>query len=90
MTQKERVLRYISEFGSISPMEAFFNLGITKLATVISYLKSHEGYIFYQHWEKTKNRWKEPVCYMRYWLSYQQYLKDMQDVNEKGELIKCY
>ena len=36
MTQREAILQYIDEFGSITPMEAFAELGITKLATRIS------------------------------------------------------
>lgn len=65
MTQGQRVLNYIAEFGSISPMEAFTDLGITKLATRISELKK-EGYEFKQQYEKVKNRYGEAVYYMRY------------------------
>ena len=36
MTQGERIINYINTFGSISPMEAFMDLGITKLATRVS------------------------------------------------------
>lgn len=45
MTQCELVIRYIQDFGSISPMEAFHDLGITKLATRISELK-RDGWTF--------------------------------------------
>lgn len=79
MTQKERVIKYIQTFGSISPIEAFYNLGITKLATVVSNLKK-DGIKFYQAMEHSTNRFDEPVSYMRYWLSYQTYLKDTQDI----------
>ena len=35
-TQIERIEEYINEYGSITPMDAFMDLGITKLATRIS------------------------------------------------------
>ena len=40
MTQSERILKYINDFGSITPMQAFGDLGITKLATRISEMRS--------------------------------------------------
>ena len=67
MTQGERIINYIKQFGSITPMEAFMDLGITKLATRISEL-SQEGVEFYKEYMKTKNRFGEPAYYMRYWL----------------------
>lgn len=67
MTQCERILAYLKRFGSISPMEAFRDLGITKLATRISEMRN-EGYRFIQEYEQSKNRYGEPVRYMRYYL----------------------
>lgn len=66
MTQGERILNYLDEFESITPLDAFRDLGITKLATRISELKQ-EGYQFEQKYEKSKNRFGEPVHFMRYW-----------------------
>ena len=63
--QCERVLNYIKEFGSISPMEAFRDLGITKLATRISEMIK-EGINIEKKREKAINRFGEPVYYMRY------------------------
>ena len=45
MTQDERILEYIEEHGSISPMEAWNDLGITKLATRVSYMRRHCGIV---------------------------------------------
>lgn len=39
MTQREEILKYIKEHGSITPMDAFYDLGITKLATRISEMR---------------------------------------------------
>lgn len=67
-TQHDRIRRYLEEWGSITPFEAFRDLGITKLATRISeMIKAGEEI------EKTMvsdtNRYGEPVHYMRYSLS---------------------
>lgn len=35
MTQCERILKYMEDFGSISSMQAFGDLGITRLASRI-------------------------------------------------------
>lgn len=65
MTQYEKILQYINDFGSISPMEAFSDLGITKLATRISEMRK-DGIEFEQVWECSKNRYGDDVRYMRY------------------------
>ena len=69
MTQCERIVDYIKRFGSISPLEAFRDLGVTKLATRISEMKRNEGIQFKQVYEKSKNRFGEDVHYMRYSLT---------------------
>lgn len=66
MTQRERVLEYIRKHGSISSMEAFHELGVTRLASRISDLSRKEGYVFRRKYEKKKNRFGQPVHYMRY------------------------
>ena len=65
MTQKEMVLNYIADFGSITPMEAFGDLGITKLATRISEMRK-EGQQFKIDMVKGKNRYGKPTRYARY------------------------
>lgn len=65
MNQRERILAYIDDFGSITPMEAFADLGITKLATRVSELTAL-GTQIHKEWETSKNRYGEPVRYMRY------------------------
>lgn len=66
MNQRERIINYLDEFGSITPMEAFIDLGITKLATRISEMRA-EGLQFNQELQKAKNRYGEVTHYMRYW-----------------------
>lgn len=64
-TQQMSILLYICEFGSISPMEAFSDLGITKLSTRISEMKAM-GILFVQMYESRKNRFGKTVRFMRY------------------------
>lgn len=63
--QQIHILWYIDRFGSISPMEAFNDLGITKLATRISEMKML-GIQFDQAFESRENRFGKNVRYMRY------------------------
>ena len=63
--QQKLILDYIAAFGSISPMEAFNDLGITKLATRISEMKMI-GIQFGQGYESRENRFGKSVRYMRY------------------------
>ena len=65
MTQREAILWYISENGSITPMEAFSELGITKLATRISEMRK-DGMQFKIETVKGKNRYGKPVTYAKY------------------------
>lgn len=67
MTQCDKIVNYIKEFGSITPLDAFRDLGITKLATRISEMRRN-GQVFNQQYEKGKNRFGETVYYMRYFL----------------------
>lgn len=65
MKQTTRILNYIDTFGSISSMEAFVDLGITRLAARIHDIEE-TGVRIARQMEKTTNRFGEPVRYMRY------------------------
>ena len=65
MNQREKIVFYIQKFGSISSMEAFQDLGITRLSARIYELRN-EGYQFYETYETSKNRFGEAVSYKRY------------------------
>ena len=67
ITQKERIIQYIREFGSITCWEAYSDLGITQFATRVKELKE-QGYEFKTEWESKKNRYGEPVSFKRYYL----------------------
>lgn len=66
MTQKEAIIQYISDFGSITPMEAFADLGITKLATRVSEMRAKDGMEFKIEMMKGKNRYGKPTRFARY------------------------
>ena len=65
MTQREAILQYIEEFGSITPMQAFSDLGITKLATRISEMRK-DGWKFKIETVTVKGRYQRTVTYAKY------------------------
>lgn len=67
MTHHERIYDYMDRFGSITPMEAFRDLGETKLATRIGEMR-RKGIEIDQAECESQNRFGDTVRYMRYWL----------------------
>ena len=65
VTQRQLILKYIQDFGSITPMEAISNFGITKLATRISEMRK-DGMQFQIDTVKSKNRYGKTVCFAKY------------------------
>lgn len=65
MNQKERIIKYMQDFGSITSLEAMKDLGITQLGARIDGLQK-DGYCFKKVWERSKNRYGENVDYKRY------------------------
>ena len=71
MTQCERIIDYINTFGSITTLEAFTDLGITRLASRIHDL-TEDGFEFEREMITSKNRYGEIVHYKRYSLKREQ------------------
>lgn len=67
MTQKELVLKYIADHGSITSFQAYADLGITQLATRVSELKDR-GYVFKTEQQRGCNREGRPTHYVKYYL----------------------
>ena len=65
MTQCEKVIEYIKQFGSITTMDAFSDLGITRLASRIHDL-TNQGYEFDKKYIHKRNRYGEPIHYLEY------------------------
>lgn len=60
-----RVLRYLQEFESISSLEAFKELGVTRLSVVIFRLRK-DGFVIRNERMECKNRWGEPCHFDKY------------------------
>ena len=65
-SQAERILSYIREFGGITQYEAFFDLGVMRLASRISELRK-KGYNIISSTEAVKNRFGEKCYVKRYY-----------------------
>ena len=65
ITQKDRILKYINDFGSITSYEAYAELGITQLGARIFELED-EGYVFRKETVESKNRYGEKVQFKKY------------------------
>lgn len=67
MTQKELILKFIADHGSITSYQAYTELGITQLATRVSELKN-KGYVFKTEPQSGWNRYGKPTHYVKYCL----------------------
>ena len=65
MTQNEAIIQFMKEHGSITPMDAFSQLGITKLATRIGEIRK-AGKKVIKNLVCTENRYGKTIRYMRY------------------------
>lgn len=65
MNQEQRILNYMKDFGSITPLDAMREFGIMRLASRISDLKKR-GYKISREFEKSVNRYGEHTKYARY------------------------
>lgn len=65
ISQKDRVLSHMRDYGCISSWEAFTDYGIMRLSAVIFNLKK-EGHNITSETINTKNRYGHPTHYSRY------------------------
>ena len=65
MTQTEKILNHLRQFGTITSGEALTEYGIMRLASRISDLKK-SGVPIRKRMVKAKNRFDEPVCFAEY------------------------
>ena len=66
-TQAERVLEFIKRFGSITTLEAFRDLGVTRLSARIFELRAR-GFDIDSTNITNKNRYGEKCTYSKYYL----------------------
>lgn len=62
---KQRVIKYMLDFGSITHNDAYVDLGVARLAAVICELRK-DGYQIKTVDEHGKNRYGDKVTYARY------------------------
>ena len=65
MTQKEMVLKYLKDYGSITPLQAMKDLGIMRLAARIKELEK-DGVSIAHDRESCINRYGKITWYSRY------------------------
>ena len=63
--QRQRILDYINEFGSITALEAVRELGVLQLSARLVELEK-DGIVFNKVQESALNRFGERVYYTRY------------------------
>ncbi len=63
---KERILKYIHDFGSITTYEAFTQLGCTRLSEYIRQIR--KDYAVEDEWVQAFNRYGEPTQYKKFWI----------------------
>lgn len=65
--QRDRVLKYMQDFTSITAAQAIADLGVYSLSSRISELKKL-GYEIKKIWVKGKNRYNEDVRFAEYFI----------------------
>lgn len=65
MTQTERVLQYLKDFGSITPLQALSDLGVMRLGARIWDLRQ-AGHPINRRMVGSKNRYGESVNFAEY------------------------
>ena len=79
ITQRERVLRHIEDFGSISSLEAFREYGITRLSAVIWLLRHEDELPIESIGETILNRYGEKVSFFHYYLKGSAFEKQLKE-----------
>lgn len=65
MTQKDYILKYLEEEGSITSYECFIELGIVDLQKGIQLLRK-EGYNIADEWILSRNRYGKKIKFKKY------------------------
>ena len=66
---KERILRHLKEYGSITTWEAITEYGCTRLGHYIYLLRRKDNYNITDEVIKGKNRYGEPTHFKKYYLN---------------------
>ena len=77
-TQEERVLEYMQKFGSITTLEAFRDLGVTRLSAKIYTLKK-KGYEIIGETIEVTNRFNKKGHVKKYMLAEEKFIQDNEN-----------
>lgn len=66
MTQKERILNHLKEYGSITPLQALSLYGVYRLSSCINRLKRKDGHKIVTRKTEGVNQYGEPTQYAEY------------------------
>jgi len=69
MSQKDRIMRYLGENGTITPLEALEELGVYRLASRISELRD-TGHRIETHLIDRTNRYGDKIRFAKYVLKH--------------------
>lgn len=69
VTQKDRIMDYLSKFGSITSWQAYEDLGITQLATRLKELHDQRGINFKKERIYKTNRFGQKCHYDKYMIA---------------------
>lgn len=67
ITMKDRVYDYMRTFGSITTLEAFKDLGCTRLSEYIRQIRLE--HIVKDEWINSQNRYGDKVQFKKFWLA---------------------
>ena len=81
MTHKERVLRFMQDFGSITSLEAIKEFGNTRLSASIWQLRHKDGIEIDSITETSKNRYGEDTHFSRYFIKGSLFEKSLKNKN---------
>jgi len=70
LNQKQKVIRHLEMYKSITPLDAFRDYGIMRLAAVVFNLKE-DGYNIDSKMTTSTNKFKEKVTFSKYTLDEQ-------------------
>lgn len=69
--QEQRVIKYLTDFGSITALEAMRDLGVMRLASRVCDLR-RKGVKIQKQTERIVNRYGERVIVVRYYMDKQE------------------
>lgn len=82
ITHKDRVLKYIQDYGSITSLDAIREFGNTRLSASIWLLRHVDNINILSINETSKNRYGEKVSYARYYLADSEFAKKLKKEKE--------